>query len=95
MEKNWRTIAFYFMIFIIVILSIYLFFFIRSESYQCINNSAKYFIDKVDKANAGTTHCSCFVLRNGSSTQFTLDSNGIQLENINTQIINTLNTNLS
>lgn len=80
---SWRDFVFGVMIVIIILLSFYVLHYTKTEGYSCISNSAKYFIDGVDKANDGITYCNCFILKNGSSTQFTLDSKGVNTnENI-------------
>jgi len=89
---NWKTIAFYFMIFVIVVLSVYVIFFFHTQGYKCMANSGVYFIDSVNKANNGDTSCSCFIIRNGTYADFNLDKKGIHtsLSQIN---INTSTTN--
>jgi len=73
---NWKTIAFYFMIFVIVVLSVYVIFYFHTEGFKCMANSGVYFIHQVDKSNNGNTTCNCFVLKNGSSVNFILTNKG-------------------
>ena len=82
--KDWKTIFFYLMIVIIVILSVYILVFTRTEGYKCMSNSGVYFINQTNKAGNGETFCNCFVIGDGSSTRFTLDRGGFKF-NFNTE----------
>lgn len=55
---NIKNIAFWVMIFLIIGLAIYLIFFIKSESYKCMNNPLVYGVNQF-KTNQGEFTCIC------------------------------------
>lgn len=55
---NKRDLAFWFIIILVISLIIYLFYFIKTESYACINSPLTYGISKYETAEGEFT-CSC------------------------------------
>lgn len=54
-----KNIAFWVMIIIVIALAIYVLFYIKSESYECMNNPLVYGVKNIEENNKGFT-CSCF-----------------------------------
>ena len=77
--KDWKTFAFWIMIVVIILLSIYVYFFTKTEGFQCMADSGKYFINNIDKSTDGKTTCSCYVISNESVFRFTLNEKGITI----------------
>jgi len=75
---NKKDILFYFLIFIVVSLSVYLIWFINTESYQCINKPLDYaaskiiYINPITKVQENFT-CSC----QPKATELLLDNSNI------------------
>jgi len=76
---NWKNIAFWVMIIVIIILSVYIIHYTKTEGFKCVSNSGVYFIEGINKANNANTSCSCYIAGNKSFTGFTLDSSGVHL----------------
>lgn len=81
---NFRNIIFYVSLFFIFILGIYVIYFIRSDSYKCMNNTPVYMIDLLQKANDAKVICTCSVLKSTNQMSVLLDENGFHLLNENT-----------
>lgn len=56
---KYKEIVFWILILLIVGLCIYLLYYIKTESYQCMSNPYVYSIKLLEKANEGTVMCSC------------------------------------
>lgn len=81
---NKRDIAFWVMVFVVILLCIYILFFIRTESYQCMSNPLVYGVGQY-QSDTGYFTCSC-------SSEFTesilVTKDGISsLQNYNTLAI--------
>ena len=54
-----RDKIFFALIILIILLGIYVVFYIKSESFKCMSNSASYTIKNLEKSNDGNISCSC------------------------------------
>ena len=80
-----KNIAFWIMIVVIIILSIYVILFFKTRGAECMNNPAVYFIEGANKANDGNTICTCTLIPNSDKPYvgFILDKDGIHSSNGN------------
>jgi len=69
---NLKNIAFWFMLIIVIALSIYVLYWTKTESFKCVNNPGIYMIDNLEKSNLADVTCTCSVLKeNGMSVLLT------------------------
>lgn len=55
-----RTIAFYFLILLVIGLGVYLLFYIKTESYECMASPLLYGVSKVESSEPFTCTCTTF-----------------------------------
>lgn len=73
---NYKDIAFWVMIIIVIALCIYVLFYIKTESYKCIANPYSYSVKLMEKANNADVSCTCNTLTYPVRTAM-LDRNGV------------------
>jgi cell division protein FtsL len=78
-KLTWRDFLFILMIVVVIALSIYIIIFMKTQSYQCISNSAKYTIQNIEKASSGNVSCSCIV-SGQQPIRFTMDDSGVNYQ---------------
>lgn len=79
-----KDILFYLLIVVIIGLTIYIYFYIKSESYNCMNRPLQYGLSKF---NSNIT-CNCYML--GSTQIMLVTKDNITISDINTGISNLL-----
>jgi hypothetical protein len=67
-EINPRGIAFWVMITIVIALCIYLIFWTKSESFECLSNPYTYSVGLLEKANDAEVSCLCSVNKEDGAT---------------------------
>jgi hypothetical protein len=77
-----RTYAIWFLILFLFAIGIYLIYFINSESYQCLNNSAVYTMKKLEEANHQNVTCLCSTFNKFGSATVMLTKDGFSAINI-------------
>jgi hypothetical protein len=70
---NPKEIAFWVMILVVIGLGIYLVNYIKSESYECMNNPYVYSIKLLEEANHGNVSCMCTVPNSQTGIALTRD----------------------
>jgi uncharacterized protein with PQ loop repeat len=78
-DQQIKNILFYFMIIIIIGLSFYLIYHIRTESFQCMSNPWSYGVKSISSSNNQelSCSCSCTFLKPGQSLFITKDNSTI------------------
>lgn len=73
---------FFALVILIILLGVYLVYYIKSESFKCMSNSAVYTIKNLEESNKGNISCQCVVSKNdGLPVSFKINSSGIISEN--------------
>ena len=77
---KFKDILFYLMIVVIIGLTIYIYFYIKSESFKCMNSPLTYGLSKF----SGEVKCNCYI--SGSSSIMSVTKDNITINDINTGI---------
>lgn len=77
LDESKKNKIFFILILGIIALSIYLIYFINSNSYKCMNNPASYFVSGLEQSNNATVYCNCIMTKNINTQLFSLDKSGI------------------
>jgi hypothetical protein len=56
---NSKEILFYIMLFLVIALSLYLIYFVKTESYKCMNTPLSYGVSKLSSSSGNEVVCSC------------------------------------
>jgi hypothetical protein len=78
-KVNWKILAFWTMIFAVVILCIFLVLYVKTQSYKCIVNPGSYFINTTSRPPE-YSFCTCQVMLNNTYVNFVLDNAGVHLQ---------------
>ena len=65
---NYKDIAYWIVLLFIIALGIYVIVYIKTESFQCMNNPYTYSIKLLEKANNATVNCMCTVLKDNPTS---------------------------
>lgn len=78
---NHRDLAVWIIVALAVGLSVYLLFYIHTESYQCLANPSAYAIRTFESSINQTIQCSCASFSRGNAVTFLLDNHGVHPNN--------------
>lgn len=78
LRNNFKDIIFFILVLCVIALLIYLVWFIQTESYQCMSNSAGYTIEKLEKENNSNISCTCISNNKFTQAVFGIDNQGIK-----------------
>ena len=78
---NKKNLMFWLMIIAIFSLCIYLLFYVKTQSYQCISNPYSYSIKLIEKSNNANASCLCTINKEDETQFLILDRDGFKLNN--------------
>jgi hypothetical protein len=77
---NLRNIAFWLMTTVVIAMSIYVIFWTKQQSYECVSNPYTYSIKLLEKANDADVMCTCSALKAKGSVTVILTRDGFHPE---------------